>query len=118
MTTGERIKARRLELEMTTEDLGDKVGLSKSTIGRYESANIKKIPYKNLVSIAIALGTTVRELAGEETEPTGESGELISSIDILDEARSRLIKQLTSLDQAQVDKVDAFVQGLIAAQKD
>lgn len=40
MTTGEKIKARRMELHMTTEELGKKIGVQRSAISKYEKGRI------------------------------------------------------------------------------
>lgn len=49
---GKRIKQRRLELEMTQEDLGKRLNLNKSTIQRYESGAISSIKLPVLQAIA------------------------------------------------------------------
>ena len=41
MTTGEKIKARRLELGMTMDDLGNAIGVQRSAINKYEKDKIK-----------------------------------------------------------------------------
>ena len=64
MTTGERIRERRKAIGMTAFQLGEAIGVAKSTIGRYERGTIQKIPYEHLFRIAIAMGTTVAELTG------------------------------------------------------
>ena len=40
----DRIKARRIELGYSYQDLADKTGMSKSTLQRYEAGAIKNIP--------------------------------------------------------------------------
>lgn len=67
-TTGERIKDRRKELGMTADKLAQKIGVSRSTIFRYENGFIEKLPINSLVPIARALSTTVGALMGWENE--------------------------------------------------
>lgn len=78
MTTGERIRARRNEINMTADELAEKIGVSRSTVFRYEGGSIEKIPYQKLIDIATALRTTWSYLMGIETEAalpvTEESG--------------------------------------------
>lgn len=50
-----RLRRRREELGMSYQDLGDKTGLSKSTLQRYESGFIKNMPLDKLQIIADAL---------------------------------------------------------------
>ena len=52
---GEIMKHRRRELRMSMQELGDAIGVSKSTISRYESGEIEKLPVSYLTPIAEAL---------------------------------------------------------------
>lgn len=78
MTTGERIKARRKELGITADKVAEQIGVSRSTMFRYEKGEIEKIPINNLVPIARALHTTVGYLMGWSDEknsiPVAEDG--------------------------------------------
>ena len=84
MTTGERIKERRNEIGMTADELADKIGVSRSTMFRYEKGSIEKIPYLRLMDIARVLRTTWGDLMGladENALPvTGESCKEAASI--------------------------------------
>lgn len=115
MTTGEKIKERRMQLGITAERLAEATGLSKSTIGRYEKSSIRKIPYINLLHIAYALNTTVKQLSAEENEPTDENGELAEMIDQMDEMQKRLIQNISQLSPEKAAIVEAFVQGIVAS---
>ena len=59
MTTGERIKLRRKELGLSADKLAEAIGVSRSTMFRYENGYIEKLPINNLVPLARALNTTV-----------------------------------------------------------
>ena len=78
MTTGERIRERRREIGMSADELADAIGVSRSTMFRYEQGFIEKIPYLRLMDIAKALRTTWGDLMGLEDKAalpvTGESG--------------------------------------------
>ena len=52
---GFRIKDRRLELKLTQEEVGKKVGVTKSTIQRYENGLIKELKMPVIQAIANAL---------------------------------------------------------------
>lgn len=52
---GERIKTRRKELELTQERVGNIVGVTKSTIQRYENGLIKDLKMPVIQAIANAL---------------------------------------------------------------
>lgn len=68
MTTGERIRARRKELDITADMLAENIGVSRSTIFRWENGFIEKMPIDKLVPIARVLQTTVGYLMGWEKE--------------------------------------------------
>lgn len=68
MTVGERIKQRRKELNISANALGIKLGVNRSTICRYESGYIEKMPIDILKPIAKALNTTPEYLMGWEDE--------------------------------------------------
>lgn len=64
MTVGERIRARRKELGMSADTLAEKLGVSRSTVFRYENGDIEKLPADALEPIAGILHTSVAELMG------------------------------------------------------
>ena len=64
MTTGERIKQRRLELGWSLRELAKRMGYAnQSTISRIESGAID-IPQSKVVKFAEVMGTTVAYLMG------------------------------------------------------
>lgn len=69
MTVGERIKMRRKELGITADDPAARIGVSRSTMFRYEKGDIEKVPGDTLVPIARALLTTPAYLMGWEDSP-------------------------------------------------
>lgn len=62
----------RKQKKMTLEELGNKVGVTKQTMQRYESGEIKSIPYDKIVSLADALDVTPTELMGWSATPSEE----------------------------------------------
>lgn len=97
MTTAERIRQRRKEIGMSADTLAEKIGVSRSTVFRYENGFIEKLPINNLIPIARALNTTVGYLMGwdenpETTEPTpnergGSEAEAMRYFEGLSESR-------------------------------
>ena len=67
MTTGEKIRNRRLELKMTMEDLGRAVGVQRSAINKYEKGSVD-ITSSKLSAIANALGVTPVSLLCDEDD--------------------------------------------------
>lgn len=50
-----KLKSRRLFLGLTYQNLSEKTGISKSTLQRYESGGIAKLPFDKIFSISEAL---------------------------------------------------------------
>jgi transcriptional regulator with XRE-family HTH domain len=83
MTTGEKIKARRKELGMTTEELGKAIGVQRSAITKYEKDRID-LKSERIQQIAKALLVPVVDLLPDDPAALGEYGD-------------KLLKQLTDL---------------------
>ena len=64
MNVGERIRTRRKELQLSVDDLALILGKDRSTIYRYESNDIEKLPTTILEPLAKALRTTPAYLMG------------------------------------------------------
>ena len=72
MTTGEIIKVKRLELGMTQEDLGKKVGVNKAAVQKWESGKVQNIKRTTLKKLAEIFGMTPIELMGWENRYNSE----------------------------------------------
>lgn len=62
MTTGERIKKYRLERNLTLEELGAKIGISKQALFKYENDIITNIPLERLKGLCMALNVDISDL--------------------------------------------------------
>lgn len=72
MTIGEKIKKLRTQLNMSVDDLAEKLGKNRATIYRYEKGDIGNLPLDVLEPLANALNTTPGYLMGWE-EDRGDS---------------------------------------------
>lgn len=54
----------RKKQNMTMEELGKRIGVSKQTISRYENGEISSIPYDKIILLAEALNCNPAELMG------------------------------------------------------
>ena len=68
MNIGEKIKLRRKELKISADDLADAVGVSRSTIFRYEKGDIEKVGPEVLKKIADKLKVSPADLMGWNEE--------------------------------------------------
>lgn len=64
MTIGQRIHLKRIEKDMTLEELAVRVGVSRQTLSRYETGVIGNIPSDKMELLADALNTTPAFLMG------------------------------------------------------
>lgn len=74
-----RMKNRREELDMSYQTLAEKVGISKSTLQRYETGSIKNMPVDKLEDIAKALNVSPAYLMGWEDKPEDKPIETIAA---------------------------------------
>ena len=66
MSIGERIKQRRLELNLSVDELADKLNKNRATVYRYENNEIENMPTSVLEPLAKVLQTTPAHLMGWE----------------------------------------------------
>lgn len=68
MNIGERMKLRRKQLKLSADVVAERLGVSRSTIFRYEKGEIEKLPTNILDDIAKILQTTPAYLMGWESD--------------------------------------------------
>lgn len=78
---GDRIKYLRERAGLTQEELGEKIGVQKSAIMKYESGTVENIKRSSVKIMAEALGVTPSYLMfGEEKQPTQASGPKVEEL--------------------------------------
>ncbi|CRR16847.1 XRE family transcriptional regulator [Streptococcus equi subsp. equi] len=70
MDIGAKLKQRRLEVNVSVEELAKKLGVSKTTIYRYEKGEILKVPTEVLEKISKILNTNPAYFMGWSDTPT------------------------------------------------
>lgn len=63
-TIGDRIRARRKSLDLTQEELGKRVGVTKATINKYETGIVVNLRRPMIEQLAAALDTSPAYLMG------------------------------------------------------
>lgn len=96
-STAYRIKDRRAKLKMSQQNLADKIGVNKSTISRWESGEIEKVPTSVVDDLATALMTSPGYLMGWDT-PESEQEEIINAYITADEKTKRTVRILLGLE--------------------
>ncbi|TWH46363.1 helix-turn-helix domain-containing protein [Sporomusa sp. KB1] len=81
MSIHERIKARRKECDLSVDDVALELGVSRATVYRYESAEIKNMGIDKIEPLAKVLKTTPEYLMGWVDDPVNYNDpELIADL--------------------------------------
>lgn len=106
MATGERIKYKRKEQRISADMLAKKIGVSRSTIFRYENGDIEKVTLRSLEPIARVLNTSVAYLMGWEDDAEASLSE--------DEKRfSRFLTLFKLLTDSEQKMIVAQIKGIL-----
>lgn len=110
---GIRIRNRREQLKISADTLAELLGISKSTIYRYENGDIEKVPSNILAHIAKILDTSVEYLMNREDNATNVRPKIMTYYESLNdmgkiEAEKRIeelthIEKYTSLKNKQLE---------------
>ena len=100
-----KIKNKRLSLNLSYQELANLTGLSKSTLQRYETGYIKKVPINQIRTLAKALGTTPGYLMGWEEAPKNFQ---------LSSQEETIIKKYRQLDADGKEDVDDYIDMKLA----
>lgn len=106
MSIGEKIKYYRKQKGMTQQELAASVGVANTTITGYEKGN-REPNAPMIIKIARALGVTGDDLLDldiKEKTPT----------EIGKDLKGEVLEQIIQLTPDELDKVLAFVQGILA----
>ena len=96
MTTGQRIAAKRKELELSQENLGEKLGVSRQTIYKWEAdASLPEVD--KLVSLSRLFGVPVGWLLGVEDVPEAAPTEFT-------EEQMKVIEELLARSRAEAEE--------------
>ncbi len=68
MPIGERLKKKRKELGISVESVAEQLGVSYTTVYRYEASSITKIPVETFDKLCKILGVTPAELMGNSED--------------------------------------------------
>ena len=94
MQIGEKIKELRKEKNISVDRIAQELGVSKTTIYRYEDSSIEKIPVNTFDKLCNILGVTPSELMGNDA-PKTEAAPLPTHFNNAQEAMEFLLKTPT-----------------------
>lgn len=105
MTLSEKIHYLRIKNNMTLEEVGNLVGVGKSTVRKWETGQIKNMRRDKIAKLAVALKTTPDYLLGWDGQKSSSQikQELIGYVENIDDDEE-LLKILTVLKTIRGDK--------------
>jgi|GEM_PF-1708106 len=98
-----RLRARRLFLDFTYQELADKTGMSKSTLQRYETGGIKNLPYSRIPILAEALGVSTSYFTDLDQDYT--SPDILNSSGVTIAGRSDLIESTRMFEEEAIARI-------------
>ena len=84
------LKSRRLELGMTLEDVGDSVGVGKSTVRKWENGMIDNMKRDKIALLAKALKISPMQIISD-TYDQSENTDILSIYNKLESSRQRKV---------------------------
>ncbi len=90
MTTGEIIKKHRKKMGMSQEELGNRVGVNKAAVQKWESGAVQNIKRSTLKQLSELFNISPTELLAFGKEPSPAAPELASDVRDLVTAYDRL----------------------------
>lgn len=100
MTIGERIKARRIQIGLTVDQVADRIGKNRATVYRYESNDIEKFPLDILPPLARVLNTTPAYLMGWSDTADAHLSLSLTSTPDLTPGETELLRKYRALDDS------------------
>ena len=115
MNIGDKIRQLRETNGMTLEELGDKVGVGKSTVRKWETGMIANMRRDKILKVAQALGTTPDYLMGWEKPAEDEAEKLADMVG--DRKLTSYIEKISQLDDADKEKIYSYIDYIISSKK-
>jgi transcriptional regulator with XRE-family HTH domain len=109
-TTGERIRARRKELELSQDTVAEAVGVSAGAVSQWELGLVDVLG-RNLVKLAATLDTTPEWLLGEPQSSRSSELDVIQLERAMGLVESLPKNQLSKLSLGQRAKLVAYLYG-------
>lgn len=98
-----RLRARRLFLDLTYQELAEKTGMSKSTLQRYETGGIKNLPYSKIPILSEALGVPSNYFTDLSQDYTSSDTIIVENIKLGN--RSELINRARKFEEEAIAQI-------------
>ena len=114
MNVGEKIRAARIAMGMTQEELGKILGVQKSAIAKYEKGRVVNIKRSTLKKISDVLGIRPSELIYEEMQKKNDIQTDIVVRVRTDDNFASIVEGLDQLDEVQLASVKQVVDAFLS----
>lgn len=114
---GTRIKNLRLENNMTLEELGNKVGVGKSTVRKWENGMIANMRRDKIARLADALNVSPAYLMGWNDSSVSAATIKLYNVHCDTKDESDLILSYRKLNKHNQDRVLTYSQNLLSTQQ-
>lgn len=98
MTIGMKIKQARMAHGWTQEELGNRIGVQKSAIAKWETGRVENIKRASLVALAEALEISPADLIGRSEQKD------------ISPTKAKLIDLVSDMDEAQLKEVMRYIE--------
>lgn len=105
MTIGGIIKTRRLELQMTQEDLARAVNTTKATVSRWESGDIHKMKRSMMAALSRVLSLDPMIFLQDEEVLLPDESEVIAAYRQADEGTKAAVRKLLDIHDLEKEAV-------------
>lgn len=105
MTTGEKIRTRRIQLGMTMDDLGNAIGVQKSAINKYEK-NLIDLKQSTIVALSRALNVSILYLLDDDPNESlsDDDKELLSAYHAAEAGIQKSVRILLNLSEKDTEQ--------------
>ena len=109
MSLASKLEQRRKQLNMTLLEVATKVGVTESTVQRWESGSIKTLRHERIVKLAEVLDVTPAYLMGwDDEQPPSVSAEGLSEI------KRDLIEKIMAMDDETVAALNRIADQVLS----
>lgn len=105
MTTGEKIRRLRIEKGWTQQDLGDRIGVQKAAVNKYEDGSVVNLKRKTIEALSSAFGVAGAWLIDDSDWPPvyldedPEEQRLLSAWRAADELTKAMVRRSLGIEE-------------------
>lgn len=107
MTLGDIVRNKRIELNMTQEDLAKAVGTTKATVSRWESGDIHKMKRSMIAAVSVALHLDPLLFFQQEEVLMPDEYRIISAYRAADDGTKSAVRKLLDVPEAKKDTLSS-----------